>query len=337
MKYLQFVILCLALKIQVSGQTNIEFIVENLNGHKFEKVDAFDLSQTEFYNYDYKDTLLLKFKKNNIDCYNIRYFENGKMFRQQIWLDTGNIKVVGHFDSSKLIIDTVLNSTIYYKQKDFFAQYSKLYKSKDTTLLNNFLLETFKINIENPFSLLVGNLYVGINQNKIDNLLNLKTLTDKQGEKFKTFFFYENVNERLNKILTIKKIDFSKFRFVDLNKKIIKLNLKGANFYILDLWFLACPPCIKDHKIINSNLVKLKNKKVELVSISIDENQIEWKKYLKKNSYNWQNFVESVEHKFTNHLSIPSYPTYLIIDKDGNILKTFNSFADVLQNFGIKE
>lgn len=337
MRILIFILLTLFIFKNVVGQTKIQFIIKDLGGHKIEKVDAFDLSQIEFYNYDYNDTLNLNFNKRNIDCYNIRYYENGKMFRQQIWLDTGNIKIEAHIDSSKLVIDTVINSPTYYKIKDFYIKNSQLFKNKDTILLNAFLLDTYKANIENPFSLLVGNIYVGINQNIKSNLLNLKTLTEKQGEKFKWFFFYENVNERVNKIISITKIDLQNFIFLDKKNKKVKLLLKGSDYYVLDLWFVACPPCVRDHKIINNTLSKLKQKNVELISISNDENKKEWKEYLAKNNYKWQNYVENSKHSFTNYLSIPSYPTYIVIDRFGIIFNTYNSYLDVLKRFSIKE
>jgi len=337
MRPLKFLLVILLFNLQAVGQTNIQIVIKNLGDHKIDKVDAFDLSQTELHNYAYNDTLNLSFKKTSIDCYNIRYYENGKMFRQQMWLDTGKIKIEAHIDSSKLIIDTVINSPMFYKYKDFTKKYSQLYKNNDTVVLNNFLLEMYQVNIENPFSLFVGNLYVGINQNIKSNLLNLKVLTEIQGEKFKWFFFYESVNERLNKILSISKIDLDKFSFISKTNKKIKLSLKDSGYYVLDLWFLDCPPCIRDHKIIENKLLQLTQKKVAIISISTDENIAEWKRYLAKNNYRWQNYLESFENCFTNYLSIPSYPTYIILDRLGNIIDTYNSFSNVLKRFDIKE
>ncbi len=334
---LKFLSIFLFFSLEVSGQTTIQFIIKNTGGHKIDKVDAFDLSQVEFYNYAYKDTLQLNFNKSSIDCYNIRYYENGKMFRQQIWLDTGKIKIEAHLDSSKLVIDTVINSPMFYRYRDFTKKYSRLYKANDTVSLNRFLLETYKANLENPFSLFAGNLYVGINQNIKSNLLDLKTLVDSQGERFKWFWFYEYVNERLNKILNVTKIDPDKFSFINRASKKIKLSLKGADYYVIDLWFLACPPCIRDHKIIKSRLAQLKQKRIEVISISTDENIKAWNRYLDRNNYKWQNYLDNLENTFTNYLSIPSYPTYIVLDNSGKIVDTYNYFSDVLNRFEIKK
>lgn len=331
---LRFLLVFILFDLQVMGQTNIQVVLHNSKGHKIDKVDAFDFSSVEKYNYIYKDTLNLRFKKTNIDLYNIRYYENGKMFRQQMWLDTGNIIVSAHIDSSKLIIDTVINSPMFYRYLEFTKEYSRLYRDKDTLSLNNFLLETYKINIENPFSLFVGYLYVVINQNIKSNLLNLKRLSDEQGEKFKWFSFYQNVNERLSKILSVSKIDLNKFSFINRANKKITLTLKRAEYYVLDLWFLACPPCVQDHKIIKDMIAELKQKNVEVISISNDANIRGWKTYLTQNHYTWENYLEN-RNAFSKYLSITSYPTYIIVDKEGDILESFNSFSDVLKKFGI--
>jgi peroxiredoxin len=318
-----------------SGQTTIQIIIKNAGQHKIDKVDAFDLSQKEQYDYRYKDTLVFHFRKTNIDCYNIRYHENRKMFREQIWLDTGNIKIEAHIDSSNLIIDTVINSPAYYKVRYFAKRYSEFSRSNDTNAMNSYLLNTYKENIDNPFSLLVGDNYIRLNQNSKPNLITFKKLTEKQGGKFSWFLLYPSVTERLNKILSVDKINFNEFSFINTEKKKGKILLKGADYYILDFWFLACPPCVRQHKDINANLEKLKQKNIEMIGISIDQNFKKWKNYLAKNRYNWQNYLEDKGNAITKQLSIKGFPAYIIVNSSGEIINTYNSFADILKKFGL--
>ncbi len=168
-------------------------------------------------------------------------------------------------------------------------------------------------------------------------LLKLKNLSDKQGDKFKWFAFYTMVNERLKAILTTTNINLNDYPLTDkLNKK-ATLTLNNAEYYTLDFWFLACPPCIKDYIYIKKSISNLKNKKIELIGISTDENLEKWKEYLKKHDYNWRNYLEGIDNTLTNKLSINSFPTYVIIDNKGNIKGTFNSFSDILKKYKIKE
>src|SRR5882672_1568870 len=82
----KFIIALLAFHFQVAAQTNIQLILKT--DRQIDKADAFDLSQKETYSFPYKDTLTLHFQKTNIDCYYIRYHEKGKIYQQQILLDT---------------------------------------------------------------------------------------------------------------------------------------------------------------------------------------------------------------------------------------------------------
>lgn len=57
----------------VKAQTSIQIITRNPFKLKIDRVEVFDLSQKEFYELEYKDSLMISFAKSNIDCYNIRY------------------------------------------------------------------------------------------------------------------------------------------------------------------------------------------------------------------------------------------------------------------------
>jgi thiol-disulfide isomerase/thioredoxin len=331
MRPLKFIAAFLALGLQSFGQTNIQIVIKNDGNHKIDKVDVFDLSQKEIFKMPYNDTLNFVFAKNNIDCYNIRYHENGKMYRQQIWLNTGQIKIEAHLDSSKLQIDSVFNSPIYYEHMNFRRNYSELYKKKDTTAINKMLLEKFSKNIDNPYSLEFANYYILLNQNSNTNLSKLKLLTDKQGDRFNWFAIYPSVVGRLNNILTNSSLSLNDYSFIDRQNKNVKITPLTKKFYILDFWFLGCAPCLKDHIEIKKQLKTLDDKNAEVISISTDNDIKKLNTYLRKNKYNWQNYLESETKKITKEFSITGFPTYIIIDNLGNIKSTQNSFFDVLK------
>jgi peroxiredoxin len=337
MKPINFILLILAFNLQSTGQTNIQIILKNPDQHKIDKVDAFDQSQQEIYTYKFKDTLLLKFKKTNIDFYNIRYHENGKMFRKQVWLDTGNIKIEAHIADDKLIIDTVINSPFYYEAEASNDQYIRVSKQGDSVALNNFLLAVIEKNLDNPFSIHIGYYYVMLNQRSRTSLLKLKALLDKQGDKFSWFLIYPGTVERMNKILSGDKIELANYSFRDRKNKKTKIQLTGADYYVLDFWFLACPPCLRDHIVINKKIAALKNKGVELISISTDDNVKKWNAYLTKHGYNWPNYLENKKSSITDDLSLAGFPTYLVINNKGDIIDIYNSFSGVLKKFGIEE
>jgi peroxiredoxin len=335
MRFLIVIALLFSFGFPAAGQTVIQLVSKNGTGHKIEKVDAFDLSQKEIYDQPYRDTLVFSFKKTNIDCYNIRYHENGKMFRQQIWLDTGNVKIEAHISGNELEIDTVVNSPFYYKVAAFEKQYSKVAKTRDTTAINDFLLSAFQDHIDNPFSISVGFYYVMMNQNQKLNLLKFKSVADKQGDKFKWFLLYPMVMERINKILTVDRIQVSAYSFVNLANKKVQLPLSGADYYVLDFWFLACLPCVEQHAEIKKKLPQLQAKNVALIGISTDSDTKKWRDYLAKHSYTWQNYLQDRKRTITSDLSISSFPTYIILNNAGDIVDSYNSFSDVLKKFAL--
>ncbi len=333
----RFVLLVTSLifNFHLIAQTNIQLVLQTEK--HIDSIDVFDESQVEFYTFPFNDTLNIHFNKTNKDCYWIRYHENQKMYRQTLWLDTGNIIVLTHIDTTTLVIDTVIDSPFYYEVIKFNSDNQSLFKRGDTSRLNSFLEEAITKNINNPLSLAIANGYLQLNQNSKSNLLTLKTLLAKQGDKFKWFSLYLAVHERLNNILNVKTINLSDFLFADKYNKAAHLHLKGAEYYVLDFWFLDCAPCRQDHKEIKSALQKFLQKKISIISISTDEDFDSWKNYLIKNIYTWANFREEKNKKITDSLKISTYPTYIVLNNKAEIIKTYNSIAAVEDDFKLNE
>ena len=115
-----------------------------------------------------------------------------------------------------------------------------------------------------------------------------------------------------------KKFIGSKFQienFVDINSKNFKNDyLEGKPTYI-NFWFTRCPPCIEELPILN----KLKEKygdTVNFISVTFD-NQEEVNVFLKKHKFNFKHITNSKNQ--IEALNISSYPTSLILDKNGVI------------------
>lgn len=335
MKYCKLLIALLVFNLDVIGQTTIRLVMNT--DKKIDKVDVFDLSQQEFYSHPYKDTLSFQFKKNSINCYNIRYNEKGKLYRQQIWLDTGDIQINARLDDDKLLIDTVVNSPMYYKVMDFNKTYSNMLKTNDSVKINDFLLTAYEENLNNPFSYSIGQSFIIHNQNSRLNLINFKSLFERQGDKFSWFMLYPMVVDRTNSILSTDKLKIADFSFFDSQNQKTKIILNGADFYILDFWFLACIPCIQDHKEVKPMLKQLQQKNIQIIGISVDKQDqySNWRKYLAKNNYSWPNYLQDSKNSLTKKLSITIYPTYIILNKEGEIIGSYNSFAEVRRKLGL--
>ncbi|MBC7958319.1 MAG: TlpA family protein disulfide reductase [Vallitaleaceae bacterium] len=302
------------------------------------KVETFDLSQKVVLTSQFKDTTSFDFPFSEINCYNFRFVTKTKNFSQQMWLNSGKITIKARFSNDELIIDTVQNSSFYYKVKSFHENLSALLKTRDTNLINSFLLKEYEANLNNVFSYSIGMNFLGINQNSKLALLKLKALFVLQGSTFQSFLLYPYVVDRINNILAVDKIDIKNYSFIAPNGEISKIQLGNANHYVLDFWFLNCAPCVREHAEINRTLEKLRSKKVEVIGISIDDagNLGLLKNYLVKNNYFWSNYIESSHNRLTTRLDINTFPNYILINSKGDITGSFRSFSEILKHFNIE-
>ena len=315
----------------VSAQLQLTLIVNNRENVQVSKVEVFDLSQRQFFNQPYKDTLNFSFSNANTDVYNIRFHTGNSMVRQQLLLNNGKVTLHFTLQPKQLLLDTIVNSPIYYESRRVYDSVSILAKKADTPALNKLFLQQIERNLDNVFSLLLANNYILYNQNSVADILGLKTYLDKQGTQLSWFLLHEAVNERVNSILGSAGFDLKKYQFTNTHNQVVNHSGTDARYTVLDLWFLACAPCIEQHRTIKNNYEALKRYKVDIVGISIDKEFEPWEQYLTKHKYNWTNFREHNGKKISSDLHISTYPTYIIIDNNGKLVRTYNSFDDVLQ------
>lgn len=320
------------------SQTNIKLVIKGSN--QISNIEASDYSFKEILTTDYKDTVTLNFyHTNSIDAYLIGCYINDKKYWTQVWLDSGNISIYAHLDSNKLIVDTVLNSTFYYYEKEFTKGYSNLIKSKnrDIPQINKYFLKNIERNIDNPFSLWIGILYLAFNQNNKTNVYVLKEAFHNQGDKFSWFRDYNNVIEPMNSILSTDHIDISDFKFISNGNKTTVLNLNNSNYYLFDFWFLGCAPCRKEHKLIKQKLGDLQKNNIKVIGISTDRYSKEWEEYLSENKYSWDNYLETDTNKITQNLNINHFPNYILINNKGAIIGRYERISEILKEFKIDE
>jgi hypothetical protein len=185
MKQLLIGFFLLVAPFKTIAQTVITVILKS--NIKIDSVSMMDISQREFYSMPYKDTVAFNFHKNTVDCYNIRYSVNKKIHWKQVWLNNGNVTIKAHLaDTSHLVIDTVLNSPVFYDVVSYLQQSSNF--GKDTAAHNNFMLGEIERNLETPRSIAIANDYINFNQNSKDNLLKLKLVLSQQKTDFSWFF-----------------------------------------------------------------------------------------------------------------------------------------------------
>ncbi|NHA02505.1 TlpA family protein disulfide reductase [Mucilaginibacter sp. HC2] len=118
------------------------------------------------------------------------------------------------------------------------------------------------------------------------------------------------------------------FKFPDKDGKEISLNNFKGKLIIIDFWFTGCHGCLGMAEALKPIIESYKsNPHIAFVSISIDRDKNLWIKSLKEEMYSSKyeiNLLEGMNghSSFVKNYNIDSYPTLLIISKQGKIITT---------------
>ena len=161
-----------------------------------------------------------------------------------------------------------------------------------------------------------------MNEREIDSVYNLFPLS------FRNSFYLTHVEEKIKYKKQLKE-----------GQVFIKTGLKSLthdNFYInslftskltlIDLWATWCKPCIESHETLKDLYKKYKNKGLEIIGISIDDNQENWRKYLDREKLSWINFIDpkGIKGQINKIFSLESdngIPFFVFINEKGEYLK----------------
>ena len=122
------------------------------------------------------------------------------------------------------------------------------------------------------------------------------------------------------------------FEVQDKNQKTIKSNLifePKKEIYIIDFGASWCKYCIIQAREMNVNYSKIDTSKIQIISLSIDENKENWLKYEAKEQYNWKSYL--LHNISSNPMKklIETIPYYIVLDKDKKIIGKYNSLYEI--------
>ena len=285
----------------------------------------------EFHFLKYSNPINADLNDSINDLYAISFYSSGDHRMIQLWLDGKNLTIKGKVsDKLKIQVDSVIGSDLYYKSLNFRRTYKDLItENRDSTAINNFLLSEIKKEINSPFSIEIANTYVNRNISRTDELKKLFAILSTQNDQIKSHLL--NPYKKIETILTVNRIDFSKYRFYNKEETLTSVELSNNKKYLIDFWFIGCAPCIREHQSIIKKLNSLDSKNVEVIGISIDNQQEDWSNYLDKKQYPWKNYREvgEYEKQLRAKMIIDVFPTYLLVDSNGVILYRSNTFSEI--------
>lgn len=124
-------------------------------------------------------------------------------------------------------------------------------------------------------------------------------------------------------------LPFPEFKFTDLDGKLYtSKNTKGKTI-MLKTWFIGCKACIAEFPELNK-LVKKYQQRNDMIFVSLaDDTKPELKSFLEKRKFEYKVFPNQ-EDFIKKELNLQIYPTHIIVDKNGIIVKVWNKASEMI-------
>ena len=123
--------------------------------------------------------------------------------------------------------------------------------------------------------------------------------------------------------------EMPEFNFTDIKGRVYdKASTKGK-ILVLKCWFIGCVACVKEFPELNTLVDDYQsNSDVQFVSLAIDP-QPQLEAFLKKKSFKYA-VVPGQEKFMQNELGIRMYPTHILVNRQGKIVKVVNDVDDLV-------
>lgn len=122
---------------------------------------------------------------------------------------------------------------------------------------------------------------------------------------------------------------FPEFHFIDLNgNSYTNENTKGKTI-ILKTWFISCKACVAEFPELNEFVEKYKDRNdIIFLSLALDTKS-ELEKFLQQKEFHYK-VVPNQKEFILKKLYLNVFPTHLVVDENGTILKVGNNASEMI-------
>lgn len=120
------------------------------------------------------------------------------------------------------------------------------------------------------------------------------------------------------------------YDFIDLNGKTYNNTNTKGKIVILKCWFIHCTACVKEFPELNKLVERYKNRNdMQFISLAWESKQ-QLTSFLKTKEFKYAVVPNKDEKYMREQLNVTIYPTHILIDKDGKIVKVVNAISDLV-------
>lgn len=113
------------------------------------------------------------------------------------------------------------------------------------------------------------------------------------------------------------------YNFVDLNGKSHNKAVEKGKITVLKSWFIRCKTCVEEFPKLNELVENYKDEDIQFISLAFNEKE-KLKKFLKTKPFKYVTIPDQKKY-MSKYLKVKQYPTHIIINSDGIILKMVNN------------
>ena len=125
------------------------------------------------------------------------------------------------------------------------------------------------------------------------------------------------------------------FTLQSIDGKMISLSDFKGKMVFLDFWATWCPPCRASIPAVKELHAKFAGREdIVIIGINVGESKETVINFVKQNNINYMTLL--ADKSVTSKYSISGIPRFIIIGKDGNILKNFTGYSQGMEAEWIK-
>ncbi len=118
------------------------------------------------------------------------------------------------------------------------------------------------------------------------------------------------------------------YQFTDLNGKIYSNQTEKGRILVIKCWFVNCVPCVAEMPELNKLVASYSSRKdIDFVSLALDTRE-KLDSFLQTHPFSYA-VVPGQENYITNGLGVTEFPTHILVNRKGKVVKIVNSSSDL--------